>query len=81
MKMQEILKERKLLDGKIDGVFGQKTRWALTGLERSIGLPELGVPTTLLYDILIGTRQTPWKCDRNNRSILPQKCSRIGLDD
>ncbi|MGI9521198.1 MAG: trypsin-like peptidase domain-containing protein [Hyphomicrobiaceae bacterium] len=81
-QIQAELKKKRLLDGKIDGLFGRKTRFAIAAWERSVGLPPLGLPTRLVYDVLTGARSMPSNCDRRNpESARPQPntCRMFGL--
>ena len=85
-KLREIqgsLKDLNYLRGKVDGKFGPDTRLAIVLFEHSKGLPELGLPSSLIYGLLTGKQVMPRDCWRSTlgwRRILPLACKRFGLD-
>ena len=79
-EMQRELKKLRLLDGKADGVFGPRTRLAVIKFEAAIGLPELGVPSRFIYELLTERREIPSKCwTRGMRWVVPPECKKLGL--
>jgi hypothetical protein len=82
-EIQTELKTRRFLDDKVDGVFGRNTRFAIAAWEYSVGLPQLGLPSRLVYDVLKGVRKMPEKCDRSSwgpKKRVPSSCKTFGLD-
>ncbi len=77
--LQEALKKQRLLNGRADGVFGPQTRLAIIKFEASIGYPELGLPTELIYDLLTGQKSIPSECWIALRFIVPRYCRTLGL--
>ena len=77
-EIQLVLKRRGFLAGKVDGAFGPKTRFAIVSFETSIGLPELGLPSQLIYDLLTEKLEIPFKCS-SGRLAVPKECREIGL--
>ncbi|MEM7424588.1 MAG: peptidoglycan-binding domain-containing protein [Pseudomonadota bacterium] len=81
-KIQARLRQLHFLDGKADGEFGPKTRYAIARYEHSVGLPELGVPSELIHDLLTGETVAPDACSRRlGKRIVPAACRRMGLPE
>ena len=79
-EMQRELKKLRLLDGKADGVFGPRTRLAVIRFEAGIGLPELGLPSRFIYELLTERRAIPSSCwTRGMRWVVPPECKKLGL--
>jgi peptidoglycan hydrolase-like protein with peptidoglycan-binding domain len=51
--LQRALGERGLYDGKVDGLFGARTRAAISAYEKSQGLPVTGVPSAEVLDRIV----------------------------
>jgi hypothetical protein len=48
--------------------------------EHSIGLPELGLPSVLIYELLKGQREIPKGCFKApGKYFVPPECRKIGL--
>ena len=81
-EIQQNLKKLRHLDGKIDGVFGPQTRLAIALFEHSVGLPEVGLPSDLIYDLLAGKQVMPNECNRfRSKTLVPKKCRKFGLSN
>jgi peptidoglycan hydrolase-like protein with peptidoglycan-binding domain len=57
--LQRALGERGLYDGKVDGLFGARTRAAISAYEESEGLPITGVPSAAVLDRIVTASIAP----------------------
>jgi peptidoglycan hydrolase-like protein with peptidoglycan-binding domain len=77
--LQRALGERGLYDGKVDGLFGARTRAAISAYEKSQGMPVTGVPSAAVLDSIV-TASIPTEPPAASGPVAPVPVKAVATD-